>query len=460
MRLTSVRPQTSASWTPGRKILNATISIATCSALAGLAAAAKELVVARWFGLSDAVDAFLIAYLLPSFLVNLVAGSFSPAMIPTFIQVREGEGKEAAQRLFSSFMVISVGLLVGISALVGIFAPYFLPILGSGFSPAKLMLTRQLLYALLPFIALSGLAVTWTGILNAGERFGLPALSLILNPLSAICSLLLLGRRWGIFALVAGTVAGVALQAAVLGWMLSQRGVRLEPRWHGFDPNLRRVIGQYAPMLACALLMGSSDLVNQSMAAMLEPGSVAALNYARKVVSVFIVVGATPLGTAALPYFSRMVADRDWSGCRSTLRTYVRSIALLTVPLTLGLMVFSHPLIRILFQRGAFTAEDTRVVSHVLVFLSPEIPFLILVILGIRLISALKRNSVLAVIAGVNMALNLMLNLILMKYAGVAGIALSTSCVFLVSWVLVFSSISRSVERLSFSEAGDGKSAP
>jgi len=460
MRLTSVRPQTSASWTPGRKILNATISIATCSALAGLAAAAKELVVARWFGLSDAVDAFLIAYLLPSFLVNLVAGSFSPAMIPTFIQVREGEGKEAAQRLFSSFMVISVGLLVGISALVGIFAPYFLPILGSGFSPAKLMLTRQLLYALLPFIALSGLAVTWTGILNAGERFGLPALSLILNPLSAICSLLLLGRRWGIFALVAGTVAGVALQAAVLGWMLSQRGVRLEPRWHGFDPNLRRVIGQYAPMLACALLMGSSDLVNQSMAAMLEPGSVAALNYARKVVSVFIVVGATPLGTAALPYFSQMVADRDWSGCRSTLRTYVRSIALLTVPLTLGLMVFSHPLIRILFQRGAFTAEDTRVVSHVLVFLSPEIPFLILVILGIRLISALKRNSVLAVIAGVNMALNLMLNLILMKYAGVAGIALSTSCVFLVSWVLVFSSISRSVERLSFSEAGDGKSAP
>jgi putative peptidoglycan lipid II flippase len=460
MRLTSVRPQTSASWTPGRKILNATISIATCSALAGLAAAAKELVVARWFGLSDAVDAFLIAYLLPSFLVNLVAGSFSPAMIPTFIQVREGEGKEAAQRLFSSFMVISVGLLVGISALVGIFAPYFLPILGSGFSPAKLMLTRQLLYALLPFIALSGLAVTWTGILNAGERFGLPALSLILNPLSAICSLLLLGRRWGIFALVAGTVAGVALQAAVLGWMLSQRGVRLEPRWHGFDPNLRRVIGQYAPMLACALLMGSSDLVNQSMAAMLEPGSVAALNYARKVVSVFIVVGATPLGTAALPYFSQMVADRDWSGCRSTLRTYVRSIALLTVPLTLGLMVFSHPLIRILFQRGAFTAEDTRVVSHVLVFLSPEIPFLILVILGIRLISALKRNSVLAVIAGVNMALNLMLNLILMKYAGVAGIALSTSCVFLVSWVLVFSSISRSVKRLSFSEAGDGKSAP
>jgi putative peptidoglycan lipid II flippase len=354
-------------------------------------------------------------------------------------------------------MVISVGLLVVISALVGILPHYFLPFLGSGFSPAKLLLTRQLLYALLPYIALSGLAVTWTGMLNAEERFALPALSLILTPLSAIAFLLLLGRSWGIFALAAGTVAGVALQAAVLGGMLSRRGVRLEPRWHGLDPSLRRVIGQYAPMLACGLLMGSGDLVNQTMAAMLEPGSVAALNYARKVVSVFIVVGATPLGTAALPYFSQMVAERDWSGCRRTLKTYVRSVALITVPLTLGLMVFSHPLIRIIFQRGAFAAEDTRVVSHVLVFLSPEIPFFILVMLGIRLISALKRNSVLAVIAGVNMALNVILNLILMRYIGVAGIALSTSCVYLVSWVLVYVGISRSLGRLASFEAAHGK---
>jgi putative peptidoglycan lipid II flippase len=457
MKLTSLQPPASTTLTPGRKILNAAISVSTCSALAGVAAAARELVVARWFGRGDALDAFLIAYLLPSFLVNLVAGAFTPAMIPTFIQVREEEGKEAAQRLFSSFMVISLGLLVGISALVGILAPYLLPFLGSGFSPAKSLLARQLLYALLPFIALSGLAVTWTGVLNAGERFALPALSLILTPLSAIAFLFLLGRSWWIFALAAGTVAGVALQAAVLGRMLSQRGVRLKPRWHGLDPSLRRVIGQYPPLLACGLLMGSGDLVNQSMAAMLEPGSVAALNYARKVVSVFIVVGATPLGTAALPYFSQMVADRDWMGCRRTLKTYIRSIALITVPLTLALAVFSHPLVRIVFQRGAFTADDTKVVSHVLAFLSLQIPFYILVILGLRLISALKRNFVLMVIAGVNMALNVILNLILMRYMSVAGIALSTSCVYLVSWVLVYASISRSLGRLDSSEGAHGK---
>jgi putative peptidoglycan lipid II flippase len=380
-------------------------------------------------------------------------------MIPTFIQVREREGKEAAQRLFSGLMVVSLGLLVGVSVVVGILAPDFLPLLGSGFSPEKLMLTRQLLYALLPFIALSGLAVAWTAILNAGEHFGLPALSAILTPLSIIAFLLLLGKAWGIYTLAVGTVAGVALQAALLGWLLRVRGVLLKPRWYGWDPGLRKVIGQYAPMLAGALLMGSTELVDQSMAAMLPAGSVAALNYARKVVSLFTVVGAIPLSTAALPYFSQMVANQDWSGCRHILKVYSRYIVLVTVPITLGLVAFSHPLIRIVFQRGAFTAVDTGVVSRVQAFLSLQIPFYILGQLGVRFISSLKRNSVLMVIAGVNMVLNIIFNLILMRYAGVAGIALSTSFVYLVSCALVYASIAKSLRRQGRLEEVHGNSS-
>jgi putative peptidoglycan lipid II flippase len=445
MKLTSLQPQAPASLTTARKIFNAAASVAACSAIAALGSTAKELSVARWFGRGDVLDAFLIAYLLPSFLVNLVSGSFNAAMIPTFVEVREREGKEAAQRLFSGVMVVSLGLLVGVSILVGMLAPYFLPLLGSGFNPAKLMLTRRLLYALLPFIALSGLAVAWTAVLNAGEHFGLPALSAIFTPLSIIVFLLLMGRAWGIYTLAVGTVTGVALQAGVLGWLLKERGVRLEPRWYGWDPSLRKVIGQYAPMLAGALLMGSTELVDQSMAAMLPSGSVAALNYARKVVSVFIVTGAIPLSTAALPYFSEMVANREWAGCRHTLKTYARSITLVTVPITAALVVFSEPLIRIVFQRGAFTAADTRIVGRVLAFLSLQIPFYMLAQIGVRLISALKRNSMLMVIAGVNMVLNIVFNLILMRYWGVAGIALSTSFVYVVACGLVYASIARSL---------------
>jgi putative peptidoglycan lipid II flippase len=186
---------------------------------------------------------------------------------------------------------------------------------------------------------------------------------------------------------------------------------------------------------------------------------VAALNYARKIVSIFVVVGATPLGTAALPYFSQMVANRDWNGCRHTLWLYSRSIVLVTVPITLGLVAFSHPLIRIVFQRGAFTAVDTAVVSRVQAFLSLQIPFYMLASLGVRLISAMRRNSVLMVIAGVNMVINIVFNLILMRYAGVAGIALSTSFVYLVSCVLVYASIAKSLRRPDWLEKVYGNSS-
>jgi putative peptidoglycan lipid II flippase len=199
-------------------------------------------------------------------------------------------------------------------------------------------------------------------------------------------------------------------------------------------------------MLAGALLMGSTELVDQTMAAMLTPGSVAALNYARKIISLFIVVGATPLSSAALPYFSKMVTNREWASCRHTLKTYARSITLVTVPMTLALVVFSEPLIRIIFQRGAFTAADTRIVGRVLAFLSLQIPFYMLAQIGVRFISALKKNSVLMIVSGVNMVLNVVFNLILMKYWGVAGIALSTSFVYLVSCAMVYASIAWSLK--------------
>jgi putative peptidoglycan lipid II flippase len=423
---------------PGGKIFRAAAIVSVFSAVAGLGATARELVVARWFGRSDALDAFLIAYLLPSFVINLVSGSFSSALIPTFIQVRQTEGRDAAQRLFSGIMVWSLGLLVAVSILVGLFAPYYLPLLGSGFSSAKLMLTVHLLYVLLPFVVLSGLAATWTAVLNAGERFALPALLPILPPICAIAFLVLTGKRWGIFALAIGTVVGVGFQSAILAVKLKAQGLAVAPRWSGLDPHLRQVAGQYVPMLAGTLLMGTTDLVDQSMAAMLEPGSVSALNYARKVVSVFIVLGAVPLSTAALPYFSQMVAKRDWAGCRRTLSTYSKSILAVTVPATLGLVFFSRPLIRILFQRGAFTAQDTSVVSGVLIFLSLQIPFFMLCSLAVRVISALKRNSVLMLIATVNTILNVVFNLIFMRYAGVAGIALSTSVVYLIACFMIY----------------------
>jgi putative peptidoglycan lipid II flippase len=173
------------------------------------------------------------------------------------------------------------------------------------------------------------------------------------------------------------------------------------------------------------------------MAAMLPSGSVAALSYANKIVALLVAIGATALSTAALPYFSHMVAEQDWAGCRHTLKRYTALTLATTVPLTLALIALSHPLIRLVFQRGAFTAVDTDLVSHVQVFYFIQIPFYMCGMLFVRFLSSIRRNDVLMYGSAISLALDISLNLVLMRRMGIAGIALSTSLVYVVAFVIL-----------------------
>src|SRR5437899_7012047 len=160
---------------PNRRIFRAAIIVGALTLLAKAGATVKELLVARTFGRGDCLDAFLISYLLPSFAVALMMSALTSTMIPAMVEARERRGEEGAQQLFSSMMVLSLLALVAVGVLLGIAAPLYLPLLASGFSLAKLHLTRKLLYALLPFAVFSGFSGCAAAVLNARERFALPS---------------------------------------------------------------------------------------------------------------------------------------------------------------------------------------------------------------------------------------------------------------------------------------------
>src|SRR3712207_5767634 len=129
-----------------RRIFAAMLTVGGLTVVVKLVSAVKEMVVAHQFGTGDALDAFLIAFLLPSFTVQVVASAFRIALIPTYVQVREHEGQDAARRLFSNAMVWSTASLTAVAALLALSATYILPIVASGFGPEKLALTRSLFY--------------------------------------------------------------------------------------------------------------------------------------------------------------------------------------------------------------------------------------------------------------------------------------------------------------------------
>lgn len=427
------RWQSISTTSTNRRILGAAITIATLTFGAKLLSMAKDSVVAASFGAGDTMDAFLIAYVLPNFAVGVISGSFNAALIPTYIQVRDREGRQAAQRLLSSTVLISSVLLIGVTLVLALLGPAVLPILGRGFGPEKLHLTERLFYVLLPMIVLSGLATNWGAALNAGERFALVALSPALVPLTSVFALIGFSRTWGVYALAFGTVIGFALQLALIGWGLRKQDIGIGLRWHGFNGSMRTVIGQFLPMIAAGILMNSTTLVDQTMASMLAPGSVAALGYGNKLVNLLVGISTAAIGTALLPYLSKMIAAGNWVGLRHTLRTYTKLIVVTTVPLTAALCFLSPEIVRLLFQRGAFTAVDTKTVAWVQVMYLLQLPFFTLTILFVRTISSLRANHVLTWGTVISCIANITLDYILMHFLGVAGIALATAGVYVIS---------------------------
>lgn len=414
-----------------RRIFAALITVGSLSFGVKAIATIKEVVVAQRFGVSDEMDAFLIAYVLPSFAISVVAGSFNAALIPTYVQVRELHGAPEAQKLLSSVMVWSTTLLVLVSIVLGVSASQVMGVLGHGFSADKLSLTRALFVVLLPILPLTGVATIGAAVLNAGERFALAAVTPVITPIAIVISVYWCSGKWGVYAIASAILMAAVLECALLLRSLAQKGVSLMPRWRPLDMATKQVIRQYAPMVGGACVMSSTLLVDQSMATMLGPGSVSVLSYGNRIGTLVAGVGAMALSTAVLPQFSSMVGNGDWRAIRHTLKTYVRLTLLATIPVALAFILFSKSLVGLLFERGAFTSADTAQVASVQSLCALQLPVVVLGILFVRLLSALKANHILMWGTLISFTLNITLDYVLMKWLGVSGIALSTGVVYL-----------------------------
>ena len=435
------------------RIFTAAVIIAALASVVKVVSLAKEMLIARIFGAGDALDAFYVAILLPSFLGSIIMNSYGSAFVPTYIQVREMEGDLAAQRLFSTVAAFNLAVLLGFTVFLAVTARWLLPIIGSGFGPEKLALTRYLFFISLGTLLVTGLSTLWRAMLNARECFALAALAPVMYPVMILIAIVASSGSRRIYALAVGTVFGTVGELAITGYGLWHRGIPIIPRWYGLTKPLRQVLGQTAPVAAGAVLMGSTTLVDQSMAAMLGSGSVAALNYANKLTPLVLSIGVSSLATAVLPSFSRLTANQDWAGLRRVLNTYTKLVALVTVPLTVALLIFSEPLIATFFQGGAFSRQDAHLVARVQSLLFLQLPFYAIGMLYVAAINSLRRNQILIWGTTISISVNVLLNLLFMRILGLPGIALSTSGVYLVAFFYLRFMLMRTLRRLEATEA-------
>ncbi len=423
-----------------RRILSAAATVTAAGVFVKLAGTCKEITVAGIFGRSDAMDAYLAAILVPGLLVNLIAESMNQALAPTLIRVRETEGHARAQELLSNAMLWACGLLVLVSAVMALCAPEVISLTASHFGTEKTNLAVHLFYSLLPIVLLTGIASNCTAVLNSIERFAVPAFVPVATSVTIIGCSLLLSARIGIWAVVYGTLAGALVQAIWMGWLTNRSGYSLRLHWYGMNEATLEVAHQYGPVFLSSVVASGGLLVDQSMAAMLPAGSVSALAYATRFVSVAVALLAGAVSSALTPYLSSMVAREDWTQCRRTVRNWTRGMALVSVPIAALLIAGSRYLVRLTLQHGMFGPRDTAVVTQVMIMSAIQIPFFVCSRVPYRLILAIRRTDLIFYCGLLNLVLDIVLNLVLMRRFGVAGIALATSLwcittfIFLAYW--------------------------
>ena len=206
------------------------------------------------------------------------------------------------------------------------------------------------------------------------------------------------------------------------------------PRWYGMSPAVRQVFRQYVPAVAASFLMGGTShyrSIHGCDAGVWECVSLSVRQQGddadpRRRVSLAV-------STAVLPHFSQMVAMNNLAGVRHTLITYSRLILIVDPPVTVLLIYYSEPLVRLLLQRGAFTETDTEMVSQVQSVYLLQVPLYVLSILFVRVISSLKANHLLLWGTVINLILCVILTYILVQWFQVVGIALSISLMYLIS---------------------------
>lgn len=330
----------------------------------------REIVISSQFGTSASLDAYVAAFRIPDLLFNLVAGgALASAFIPPFAKLLTDGDTRGSWRLATQVINLVFVLATALCVLAAIFAgPLVQYSVGVGFSPEQQALTTNLMRLMLITPAVFAVSGIVMGILNAHHEFLLPAAAPVMYNLSIISGALLLAPSLGVFGLAVGVVVGAFLHLLVqIPWLWRHQlaytfGLGLR------DSGVRQVVQLVIPRSVGIAAVQFNFLVNTILASTLTTGSLAALNYAFLLILLPIGVIAQSIATVLFPTFSRMYAAKDIHGLRRAFSTGFRVTLFLTVPATVALMLLARPIIQILLQRGAFTAQSTEMTLVALEF--------------------------------------------------------------------------------------------
>lgn len=405
----------------------------------------RDALIAALLGAGAIADAFLVAFQFINVTRRSFAeGALNAALIPHYLRVREIEGKVAAAA-FAGRVLGSVSLiLIGIALVLTLMMPLVIAMLAPGFVGREtLQFAINDARLMMPYFAFVGPSIVMMGVLNAEHRFMLTAFSPVLFNLTMIAVLivLLIWRHDPLFSatVIAGTV-GIAgcLQMLILIQRRPWRDGIATPIRISFDPQIRGFLRKGIPgMVANAgpqfLIVGGAIIASSS------PAAVSWLYFANRLIELPLGMVGVAMGTVLVPELTRAIRSDDRDALMQAESRGAELATALVLPAALGLILLSQPIIRVLFERGAFTPADTIATAQALSILALGLPAHVLV-------KALSpgffaredtRTPLVATMSGVIVAV--ICGLLLGRSYGASGVAASISlgawfCAAILMW--------------------------
>jgi putative peptidoglycan lipid II flippase len=419
-----------------------TLAVAALIVTAGLVASrvlglVRNIVVAQQFGTGREYEAFVAALYVPDLVFQVLAGgAVGSAFIPVFKSYLARDEEREAWRLTSSLMTLAM-LATGAAALVlAILARPVTDLLVPGWDDGSKELTATLMRTMLvsPILfAVSGFA---TSVLNSFQRFGWAALAPIFYNASIIASAIFL-RPLGIEGVAIGVATGAALHLLVQVPALVAQGMRFRFLVDLGHSGVREVVRLMGPRMIGLGVVQLAQLVNVVLASYLVDGSLAYLNIGWLMIMTPLVL-AMAVSTAVFPTLAEESAHERKETVREVFLLSLRTILFLTIPMAVGLMTLGEPLIRLLFERGEFTAVSTRMTAHALIFYAIGLAGHATVEIVDRVFYALHDTRTPVLVASGAFLLNLTLGLILMRTPlNYGGLALANSLAALAEAVIL-----------------------
>ena len=398
---------------------------------------ARDILIANFLGAGPSADAFFVAFKLPNFFRRLFAeGAFNAAFVPQFARRLEADGLDAARRFAEAALAVLLSILLPFTLLAQIAMPQVIAVLAPGFIglPDTFELAVELTRITFPYLMFMALVALMGGVLNSLGRFTAAAAAPIVLNVILISALISLRNvlatpahalAWGVAA------AGVA-QFLFMALACRAAGVGIWLPRPRLTPGVRRVLRLMIPGAIGAGVVQINLVIDTILASTLASGSISYLYFADRVNQLPLGVVGIAVGIVLLPLLSRQVRAGDVAGAADSQNRAIEFAMLLTVPAAAALIAIPEQITRILFERGAFQADDTVATARALAAFAAGLPAYVLIKAFGPGFFAREDTATPVKVAALGVAVNVAIAVVLMQFIGHIGIATATAAA---SWL-------------------------